>query len=64
MEELLEGEKEANETIPMFARSFSELSKEDQDEIINLIKFKKMYNIIQIWGREINLVLFLYFIHL
>lgn len=43
MEELLEGEKKANETIPMFARSFSELSKEDQDEIINLIKFKKLY---------------------
>ena len=41
MEELLEGEKEEN--VPMFARTFSELSKEDQDEILNLIKFKKMY---------------------
>ena len=27
----------------MFARTFSELSEEDQDEIINLIKFKKIY---------------------
>ena len=42
MEELLEGEKKEKD-IPMFARSFSELSKEDQEEIINLIKFKKMY---------------------
>ena len=42
MEELLEGEKREKD-IPMFARSFSELSKEDQEEIINLIKFKKMY---------------------
>ena len=43
MEELLEGEKEERMAIPMFARTFSELSKEDQDEIMNLIKFKKMY---------------------
>ena len=43
MEELLEGEKEEKMAIPMFARTFSELSKEDQDEIMNLIKFKKMY---------------------
>lgn len=42
MEELLEGEKK-EEKIPMFARTFNELSKEDQEEIINLIKFKKMY---------------------
>ena len=42
MEELLEGEKKEKD-IPMFARAFSELSKEDQEEIINLIKFKKMY---------------------
>lgn len=42
MEELLEGEKEKNKT-PMFARTFSELSKEDQEEILNLIKFKKLY---------------------
>lgn len=41
MEELLEGEKK--ECVPMFARTFSELSKDDQEEIINLIKFKKMY---------------------
>ena len=43
MEELLEGNKEEKMAIPMFARTFKELSKEDQDEIINLIKFKKMY---------------------
>ena len=42
MEELLEGEKK-EENIPMFARTFNEVSKEDQEEIINLIKFKKMY---------------------
>lgn len=42
MEELLDGEKK-EENIPMFARTFNELSKEDQDEIVNLIKFKKMY---------------------
>lgn len=42
MEELLEGEKQ-EEKIPMFARTFNELSEEDQEEIINLIKFKKMY---------------------
>ena len=41
MEELLEGEKE--EKMPMFAYTYIYLSKEDQDEIINLIKFKKMY---------------------
>ena len=43
MEELLEGNKEEKMAMPMFARTFNELSKEDQDEIINLIKFKKMY---------------------
>lgn len=43
MEELIEGEKIDRTSMPMFARTFSELSKEDQDEIINLIKFKKMY---------------------
>ena len=42
MEELLEGKKEEKE-IPMFARALVELSKEDQEEIMNLIKFKKMY---------------------
>ena len=41
MEELLEGERV--ESVPMFARAFSELSEEDQEEIINLMKFKKMY---------------------
>lgn len=43
MEELLEENKEEKMAMPMFARTFNELSKEDQDEIINLIKFKKMY---------------------
>ena len=42
MEELLDGEKEEKK-VPMFARAFEELSEEDQEEIINLIKFKKMY---------------------
>ena len=42
MEELLEGERR-EENIPMFARTFKELSEQDQEEIINLIKFKKMY---------------------
>lgn len=43
MENLLEGEKEEENNVQMFARSFSELSDVDQEEIINLIKFKKMY---------------------
>lgn len=42
MEELLEGEKIEGDT-QMFARTFDELSLEDQKEIINLMKFKKMY---------------------
>ena len=42
MEELIEGEKK-EKNMPMFARAFSELSEEYQKEIINLIKFKKMY---------------------
>lgn len=41
MEELMEGEK--TEKVPMFARTFNELSEEDKNEILNLIKFKKMY---------------------
>lgn len=41
MEELMEGEKAEN--VPMFARTFNELSEEDQNEILNLIKFKKLY---------------------
>ena len=43
MEELLEGEKEEKLKTPMFARALSELSEEDQIEIINLKKKKKMY---------------------
>lgn len=42
MEDLLEGEKE-KDNVPMFARTFVELSNQDQEEILNLIKFKKMY---------------------
>ena len=42
MEELLEGEKR-EENIKLFARSFNELSENDQEEILNLIRFKKMY---------------------
>ena len=44
MEELLQGEK-SEDKILAFVRTFEELSKEDQEEIINLIKFKKMYRI-------------------
>ena len=43
MEELMEGEIAETETVQMFARTFNELSDEDQNEILNLIKFKKMY---------------------
>ena len=43
MEELMEGEKAETEAVQMFARTFNELSDEDQNEILNLIKFKKMY---------------------
>lgn len=41
MEELMEGKKKKEKTL-VFARSFEELSKEDQAEIMDLIKFKKM----------------------
>ena len=41
MEELMEGKKQKEKTL-VFARSFEELSKEDQAEILDLIKFKKM----------------------
>ena len=41
MEELMEGKKQEEKTL-VFARSFEELSKEDQAEILDLIKFKKM----------------------
>ena len=43
MEELMEGEKVETETFQMFTRAFNELTEEDQNEILNLIKFKKMY---------------------
>ncbi|MEG1009529.1 MAG: helix-turn-helix transcriptional regulator [Clostridia bacterium] len=42
MEELIEGKKEEI-NINMFARTFDELSLDDKTEILNLIKFKKMY---------------------
>ena len=42
MDELMNG-KITEENVKMFARTFSELSEEDQEEIVNLIKFKKMY---------------------
>ena len=42
MDELVHG-KITEENVKMFARTFSELSEEDQEEIVNLIKFKKMY---------------------
>lgn len=42
MEELME-EEPANNMVQMFARTFNELSDKDQQEILNLIKFKKMY---------------------
>ena len=41
MEELMDGKKKKEKTL-VFARSFEELSKEDQAEILELIKFKKM----------------------
>lgn len=43
MEELMEENTENSDNVMMFARSIKELSKEDQAEIMNLIKFKKMY---------------------
>lgn len=41
MEELMEGANTQN--VPAFTKAFKELSGEDQNEILNLIKFKKMY---------------------
>jgi DNA-binding XRE family transcriptional regulator len=42
MEELMEENVEDN-MVPMFARTFNELSDKDKQEILNLIKFKRMY---------------------
>ena len=43
MEEIVSNEKEVNMNIPIFARSFVSLSERDQQEILNLIKFKSNY---------------------
>ena len=43
MEEIVSNEKEVNMNIPIFARSFVSLSEKDQQEILNLIKFKSNY---------------------
>lgn len=42
MEKLME-ENVENNMVPMFARTFNELSDKDKQEILNLIKFKRMY---------------------
>ena len=43
MEEIVSDEKEVNLNTPMFARGFESLSEKDQQEILNLIKFKNSY---------------------
>lgn len=43
MEEIVSDEKEINLNTPMFARGFESLSEKDQQEILNLIKFKNSY---------------------
>ena len=43
MEEIVSNEKEVNMNIPIFARSFVSVSERDQQEILNLIKFKSNY---------------------
>lgn len=43
MEEFVAEETEINMNIPVFARSFESLSEKDQQEILNLIKFKNSY---------------------
>lgn len=43
MEEFVSDDKEINMNIPVFARGFESLSEKDQQEIINLIKFKNTY---------------------
>ena len=43
MEEIVSDEKEVNYNIPVFARGFETLSEKDQQEILNLIKFKNNY---------------------
>ena len=43
MEEIVSNEKEINLNVPLFARGFETLSDKDQQEILNLIKFKNDY---------------------
>lgn len=43
MEEIVSDEKEFNMNVPIFARCFESLSEKDQQEILNLIKFKNNY---------------------
>lgn len=43
MEEIVSDDKDINLNIPAFARGFDSLSKKDQQEILNLIKFKNNY---------------------
>ena len=43
MEEIVSDEKEINMNVNAFARSFESLSEKDQQEILNLIKFKNNY---------------------
>lgn len=43
MEEIESDDKEINMNVPMFARSFASLSEKDQQEILNLIRFKDNY---------------------
>lgn len=43
MEEIVSDEKEINLNIPVFAGGFQSLSDKDQQEILNLIKFKNNY---------------------
>lgn len=43
MEEIVSDEKEFNMNVPIFARGFESLSEKDQQEILNLIKFKNNY---------------------
>lgn len=43
MEEIESDDKEINMNVLMFARSFASLSEKDQQEILNLIRFKDNY---------------------
>lgn len=43
MEEIVSEESDINMNIPVFARGFDSLSEKDQQEILNLIRFKNNY---------------------